>query len=95
MSEPKSESGITLAMKFVFAIAASVLCAVVMRDLYFWFAVPLGAPFLSLAHLYGIVLLKGLFVGRLKTDNNPDLFSIYVYTLLVWGLGAIAASFMP
>lgn len=78
------------------AIALSVFGSFVMLDLYTWFVVPFGAPNLILAHVYGLMMLKGLILYRHQTKiEGPNPLVSYFLTLLVaWGLGAVAASFL-
>lgn len=92
----KEASGVALNLaRFALALAVTVLGAVVCRDIYTWFAVPLGAPVLSLAHVYGLLALKAMvfYRPRAKADEYSITETILGY-LLVWGMAAIAAGWM-
>lgn len=82
--------------KLLFAFALMALAAFVYRDLYYWFVVPLGAPKLHIAHIYGLVVLKGLlFVRNREFTEEVDQASVAVFLLLSWGVGGFLAWVMP
>lgn len=64
------------------------LSTLVARDGWTWFAVPLGAPLLSWAHMFGLMLLVAVLRGK-RSDATPpwtkhrDSLAVL---LVVWGL---------
>lgn len=85
---------IKLLAQLAFAIAVSVFGAFVLLQLYTWFVVPFGAPNLTLAHAYGLMLFKGLLLWRAQPAAENQTTSYLLTLLVAWGLGAIATSFM-
>jgi hypothetical protein len=61
---------LTLAAFLLLVLAAIVWDGFAMYKLWGWFAVPVGAPHLSLAHVIGLSLLAGIFVGTNRLRPN-------------------------
>lgn len=59
---------------FLAMILVIALRFIVMAFLYAWYAVPLGAPVLTMAQLFGLRLLVSVFRGAKKTSKMlpPD-----------------------
>lgn len=78
-----------------FGMAASVLWALVIWHLWGWFAVPLGAPILGLAHVWGLMILKGILTFRQPAEGEKqDWLLMITYPLIAWAFGAVAAWWM-
>lgn len=81
----------------------AVLYAFVLRELWTWFVVPLGAPAIGMAHAYGLALLakSGVWEGpNSKKDDRENqgplalLIGSVLFPLVAWGFGAIAHALM-
>lgn len=96
-------STLTLPVVIFALLAVSVVWRCFVASwLWLWFAVPLGAPELSAAHLIGLVLLIGTLRGSRKNplDKRPpkevaeDMGADCVQDLplfaLLWGAGWVA-----
>lgn len=55
---------------FLITMASAPLWAWVMTKNWSWFAVPLGAPQIGMAHAYGIWILLGMFSGPPLVNKN-------------------------
>jgi hypothetical protein len=76
------------------AAALGVLRAFVISDLWFWFAVPLGAPAINTWQAYGLALIFSLLAFDVPKEGagygqviSASLFA----SLLSWGIGYIVA----
>ena len=85
----------TLWIKFFASLALIPLAAFVYQDLYQWFVVPLGAPDLTYAHVLGLVMLKGLLFFSHADTKDASVTNGYSILALAWGVGAMAAWWMP
>ena len=83
-----------------------LLRGVVIADMWRWFVTPLGVPSISMVHAIGFSLFVGLFTMGTASKSNVDadfkglrgsftlIVAFTLVTLMVWGFGAIAHSFM-
>jgi len=79
-----------------------VLNALILRDLWGWFVVPLGVPTLGIAHAAGISTFVRFVTYSLsaKQDTREDKSIWFIVTAsalimaLTWGLGWVLHSFM-
>lgn len=87
----------------VASLPAAVLRVYVLCDLWLWFVRPIIDFNLNMAHAWGILILATFtrLTMRSKAVDTKDgveafgvLLGSVVGTLLAWGLGAIAASWM-
>jgi hypothetical protein len=75
------------------------LRALVLVDLWVWFAVPLGVMAIGKAHAYGLCVLFTMFEGY---RHNPDednsmgavIVGTVVFPLVVWFFGWLMKEFM-
>lgn len=81
----------------------AVIYAFVLRELWTWFVVPLGAPAVSMAHAYGLSLLarSSVWTGpETKKDDRENKSPLaqavgaVIFPLVAWGFGAIAHALM-
>lgn len=92
-------------LKIIFVLAMCVVNilvrGVVLVDLWEWFIVPLGVMQIGIAQSLGISLILSFLTMNIfmkLEDKSKDavvsVFAILIATLVVWGMGAIYASFM-
>ena len=84
---------------FILAIGGTILSGYVISILWKWFAVPLGAPTISVALAIGLRVLWGAFCGikwRDLADGRTAGEKLYhtfvicvIFPLLSWGIGWI------
>lgn len=79
---------------FAFMLAWSCLDAVIIRDLWAWFAVPsLGAPPIGVLQAYGLNLLACCIVARPRVPAASRAQGIQAYLSMIasclaaWGIG--------
>jgi hypothetical protein len=98
-----SIAGLALFSVWVLLLPLGILRAFIIRDLWYWFIVPLGAPEISVLHAFGIGLFATLFVDQMLTiqmmrKDDKDALRLFLNGiagwLATWGLGAVVASFM-
>jgi hypothetical protein len=86
-----------LALPFLMALKA-----VVVRDLWLWFVVPLGVAALSFWHAMGLSSLVALLTHQIAKSEFEDeehgwafrLVTLVIAYLFAWGLGWLIHSFM-
>ena len=75
------------------AIATMPLFGVVLKSLWTWFVVPLGAPPIGIAHAVGlsvvVTVFKSIRVGDDDDEPGPVVKAIIVAVVLMalWGMG--------
>jgi hypothetical protein len=88
-------------------LVATVFRGYVLSEMWSWFIVPLGAPALTVVHAIGISMLVAFLTYQHDATKKAErddgsvgeklftmLFASCFYTAWVWGMGAIAHSFM-
>lgn len=87
--------GICAAVPLLFALRGWVL-----KTLWFWFLVPLGAPGILTAHVIGVSLVVTVFTYQPKSGNDEDKGVAYQYlsslflSIACLGFGWIIKSLM-
>ena len=78
-----------------------LLCIVfsgfVTTELWLWFAVPLGAPVIGIAHALGLRMLVTVATHTYSKDERSQgerLTMAFVFPLFAWGFGAVYQSFL-
>ncbi len=108
MTEKKDTSPIISQQTARYALAVSLLIAViawvirlhVMVDLWTWFAVPLGAPVMTWAQIWGVLLFVAVFrppvlpetpKGDMTQTKLIEMFSgtfVHIgFYFIIWGIG--------
>ena len=96
-------AGIALFSVWVLLLPLGILRAFIIRDLWSWFIVPVGAPPISVLHAFGIGLFATLFVDQMLTiqmmrKDDKDALRLFLTGiagwLATWGLGALTAFLM-
>ena len=90
-------------IRFPLSLAAAALSAVVLRDLWTWFVVPLGVMSIGFWHAYGISILVSRLTHQIdwaeieKPVDTPILrfFVAGFYYLMIWGVGALVSFGVP
>jgi len=73
----------------ILLVPANAYSAFIVYKLYGWFAVPIGAPILGWAHIWGLViLLEVLTLRPAPASGKPPL------TLLLIGIGTVTIMFL-
>ena len=83
----------------VVIVPLSIWRGFVLEIMWGWFAVPLGAPDIDIAHAIGIALLIGMFLSHTpkSDDDSPTISTIltgFFTSLLYLMLGAVVHAFM-
>lgn len=78
----------------VLMLPIDLLRAVVMADMWTWFAMPFGAPTVGVFHMAGVLLVWHVMRRTVRGSNKRDLtrfdLSYHVFeSLLAWGIGAL------
>lgn len=90
----------------VLFVALVLLRAVVLKDLWGWFVVPLGVPGIGMAHAVGISTIASLLTSSPTTSRKDEkdtnkfadgisvLILSGVLSLFAWGIGAVVHLYM-
>lgn len=109
MSKNEDKPGIVWNLCVIaFSIAAAPWWSWVAAKLWTWFLVPLSAPTIGLAHMYGISALVGMFTAPIivnvanvkshdQTERERDMFRVicaWLAPLFALTFGAVARHLM-
>ena len=96
-------AGLALFSVWILMLPLGILRAFIIRDLWFWFLVPLGLPEISVLHAFGIGLFTTLFVDQMLVihmmgKDDKDAVRLFLHGIAgwlgTWGLGALVAWMM-
>lgn len=86
------------------ALVHMLFRGMVVRDLWYWFVVPLGLPVLSIAHAIGLSGMIFYITFAIREESKDDktffqsfitnLIAAFILGLLAWGTGWAVAQFM-
>ena len=96
-------AGFAIVSVWILMLPLGILRAFIIRDLWFWFLVPLRLPEISVLHAFGIGLFTSLFTDQVLTiyligKDDPAALRLFLHGiagwLMTWGLGAVLAYMM-
>src|SRR5690349_15795956 len=96
-------AGLAILSVWILMLPLGILRAFIIRDLWFWFLVPLGVPAISVVHAFGIGLFASLFVDQMLAihmvgKDEKAAMRLFLQAvagwLATWGLGALVARMM-
>lgn len=96
-----TNAGWAFVLYLIAIVPSALLWGLVLRDLWAWFAVPLGAPAITIAQAVGLSILGSYFKYGVKRDHGDDdeedllakavghLVETTLFVLLLWAYGAL------
>lgn len=83
----------------VFFVCTILLQGLVFCDLWSWFIVPLGLANINIAHSLGILVMSRYMTFDFSLNRKERPYGVaclqsFIFTLIVWGSGAVYHYFM-